>query len=140
MPTWVGFWRGADVPLREELGLIDHAQAEEMLEARRQLRTALPASLPGVPPDADGADPRPSLEASLERLARSRAAIVMVSLGDLIGEPEPQNVPGTGQERPNWRRRYPWTLDELERRTEVVSTLERVERARRESVRRDTER
>jgi 4-alpha-glucanotransferase len=139
MPTWVGFWRGTDVPLREELGLIDHTQAEEMLEARRRLRTALPDSLPGVPRDADGIDPRPSLDGALERLAQSRAAIVMVSLGDLIGEPEPQNVPGTGQERPNWRRRYPWTLDEVERRPEVGSTLERIDRARRGSPRRGTD-
>lgn len=130
MPTWAGFWRGSDVPLREELGLIDRAQAEQMLEARRGVREALPASLPGLVPDADGADPRPSLEASLERLARSPAAIVMVSLGDLLGEPEPQNVPGTGAERPNWRRRYPWTLAELEERPEVVSALERIDRAR----------
>ena len=131
MPTWVGFWRGSDLPLREELGLIDHEQAEEMLEARRRLRTALPSTVPGVSPDDDGADPRPSLEGSLERLAGSRAAIVMVSLGDLLGDPEPQNVPGTGSERPNWRRRYPWTLEELEGRPEVVSTLERIDRARR---------
>jgi 4-alpha-glucanotransferase len=55
----------------------------------------------------------------------------MVSLGDLIGEPEPQNVPGTGPERPNWRRRYPWTLEELEGRREVVETVERIDRARR---------
>jgi 4-alpha-glucanotransferase len=130
MPTWAGFWRGTDVPLREELGLIDHVQAEEMLEARRHLRSALPASLPGVPPDDRGEDPRPSLEGSLERLGRSRAAVVMVSLGDLLGEPEPQNVPGTGAERPNWRRRYPWTLEELEGRPEVVSTIRRIARSR----------
>ena len=130
MPTWAGFWRGSDVPLREELGLIDRAQAEEMLRARQDLRVALPGSFPGLVADHDGDDPRPSFEASLERLARSPSAIVMVSLGDLLGEPEPQNIPGTGSERPNWRRRYPWTLNELERRSEVVSALELIDRAR----------
>jgi 4-alpha-glucanotransferase len=137
MPTWAGFWRGTDVPLREELGLIDHAQAEEMLAARRGLREALPSSLPGIPRDAEGRDPRPSLEASLERLARGRAAIVMVSLGDLLGEPEPQNVPGTGAERPNWRRRFPMTVAELEDRREVTSTLVRIDRARDRAARDD---
>jgi 4-alpha-glucanotransferase len=132
MPTWAGFWRGSDVPLREELGLIGHEEAERMLEARRGLREALPASLPGsgLHADLDGDDPRAALEASLTRLATSRADLVMVSLGDLILEPDPQNVPGTGPERPNWRRRYPWTLTELEERPEVVSTLERIDRAR----------
>ena len=130
MPTWAGFWRGTDVPLREELGLIDHTQAESILEARRGLRGALPASLPGLLADPDGEDPRASLEASLERLAASRAAIVMASLGDLLLEADPQNVPGTGPERMNWRRRYPWILDEIERRSDIAATLERIRRAR----------
>src|SRR5687768_1292812 len=131
MPTWAGFWRGTDVPLREELGLIDHSQAELILEARREVRGALPASLPGLLADPDGEDPRASLEASLEQLAAGPAAIVMASLGDLLLEADPQNVPGTGPERLNWRRRYPWTLEEIRRRPEIASTLERIHRARR---------
>jgi 4-alpha-glucanotransferase len=130
MPTWAGFWRGTDVPLREELGLIDHSQAELILEARRGVRGALPASLPGLLADPDGEDPRASLEASLERLAASPAAIVMASLGDLLLEADPQNVPGTGPERLNWRRRYPWTLEEIQRRPDIASTLARIHRAR----------
>jgi 4-alpha-glucanotransferase len=55
----------------------------------------------------------------------------MASLGDLLLEPEPQNVPGTGSERPNWRRRYPWALEELGRREEIASVLERIDRNRR---------
>jgi 4-alpha-glucanotransferase len=134
MPTWAGFWRGADVPLREELGLIDRTQAEEILRARRGVREALPASLPdsGLRADLDGEDPGASLQASLERLAASPAAIVTASLGDLLLEPDPQNVPGTGPERRNWRRRYPWTLEELQRRPEIVSMLERIARIRRD--------
>jgi 4-alpha-glucanotransferase len=133
MPTWAGFWRGADVPLREELGLIDRAEAERILMARRNVREALPASLPGsgLRTDLDGEDPGASLEASLERLAASRAAIVIASLGDLLLEADPQNVPGTGPERPNWRRRYPWARDELQRRPEVTSMLARIDSARR---------
>ena len=134
MPTWAGFWRGSDVPLREELGLIDHAEAERILAARRGVREALPLSLPGsgLRADLDGDDPAASLQASLERLASSRAAIVTASLGDLLLEPDPQNVPGTGPERLNWRRRYPWTLDELQGRPEVASILARIDRIRRD--------
>ena len=96
------------------------------------MRLAMPASLPesGLRPDPEGADPHASLEAALDRLATGPAAIVMASLGDLLLEPEPQNVPGTGSERPNWRRRYPWSLEELGRRAEIASVLERIDRLR----------
>ena len=132
MPTWAGFWRGDDVPLRQSLGLIDGDQARKILEGRRGMREALPGSLPGsgLELDPDGADPRASLEASLERLAASPAAIVMASLGDLLLEVDPQNVPGTGPERDNWRRRFPWTLDDLRHRPEIASMLERIARGR----------
>ena len=66
----------------------------------------------------------------MERLAASGAAIITTSLGDLLLEPDPQNVPGTGPERPNWRRRYPWTLEELQHRPEVTPMLERISRIR----------
>ena len=134
MPTWAGFWRGDDVPLRQELGLIDDQQAAKIRSGRRAMRLALPASVPesGLSPDPDGADPRASLEAALERLAGGPAAIVMASLGDLLLEVDPQNVPGTGPERDNWRRRFPWTLDDLRHRREIASMLDRIDRGRRD--------
>ncbi|HEX5936856.1 MAG TPA: 4-alpha-glucanotransferase, partial [Actinomycetota bacterium] len=136
MPTWAGFWHGDDVPLRQQLGLIDGEQAARILDGRGRMRAALPRSLPGsgLRPDPDGEDPRASLEASLERLADGPAAIVMASLGDLLLEVDPQNVPGTGPERDNWRRRFPWTLDDLRHRPEIVSMLERIDRRRRDGV------
>jgi 4-alpha-glucanotransferase len=136
MPTWAGFWRGDDVPLRRGLGLIDDEQAKKILEGRRGMREALPGSLPGsgLRHDPEGEDPRASLEASLERLAEGPAAIVMASLGDLLLEVDPQNVPGTGPERSNWRRRFPWTLDDLRHRPEIAATLERIARRRRDGV------
>jgi 4-alpha-glucanotransferase len=133
MPTWAGFWHGDDVPLRQELGLIDDHHAERIHAGRRAMRLAMPKALPesGLQPDPEGEDPRASLEASLDRLAAGPAAIVMASLGDLLLEPEPQNVPGTGPERPNWRRRNPWTLEELRDREEIASVLQRIDRIRR---------
>jgi 4-alpha-glucanotransferase len=47
----------------------------------------------------------------LERLSASRARYVLVNLEDLWLEPEPQNVPGTSDERPNWKRRASRSLD-----------------------------
>jgi 4-alpha-glucanotransferase len=40
-------------------------------------------------------------------------AIMLVPLEELWLEPEPQNTPGTGPERPNWRRKARYTIEEL---------------------------
>jgi hypothetical protein len=48
---------------------------------------------------------------------------VLVSLDDLVGASEPQNVPGTGAERPNWVLRLPGTLAELSADGWIEDTL-----------------
>lgn len=47
------------------------------------------------------------MQACTEALAASPAHVALVTVEDLWLEPEPQNVPGTSDERPNWRR--PWS-------------------------------
>jgi 4-alpha-glucanotransferase len=45
--------------------------------------------------------------------ARSDAAMTLVNLEDLWGEKRPQNVPGTLDEYPNWRRRSPRSAPQI---------------------------
>jgi 4-alpha-glucanotransferase len=71
----------------------------------------------------------------LEHLAASAARLVLVNLEDLLYESEPQNVPGTHDERPNWRRKARLSFEELSRRPEVAGLLRRLdERRRRRSM------
>jgi 4-alpha-glucanotransferase len=65
MPTWAGFWRGTDVPLREELGLIDRDQAEQILEARPAGGRA-----PPPPPPSPGSSPTPTARTRARRWKR----------------------------------------------------------------------
>jgi 4-alpha-glucanotransferase len=60
-------------------------------------------------------------------LARSDAPAVLVTLEDLVGQTEPQNMPGTGPERPNWVVRLPGPLGELGTRPEVSERLAAVQ-------------
>ena len=55
-----------------------------------------------------------ALEKSLSRLMKSSADLVSVAVEDLWLEPEPVNVPGTTDERPNWRRPMRYSIEELE--------------------------
>jgi 4-alpha-glucanotransferase len=71
------------------------------------------------------------LRALLAHLASSDAALVVVNLEDLWLEEEPQNVPGTSDERPNWRRKAARSLEEMRSSREVAALLEVVNRHRR---------
>ncbi|HVV84690.1 MAG TPA: 4-alpha-glucanotransferase, partial [Kofleriaceae bacterium] len=54
-----------------------------------------------------------AMAACTQALAASPAHVVLVTVEDLWLEPAPQNVPGTSDERPNWRRPWSRTLDEV---------------------------
>ncbi len=69
-----------------------------------------------VPDDADqpGAAAYEDLTLALHAfLARTPSALRAVQLDDALGVLEQQNMPGTVDEYPNWRRRLPVTVDAL---------------------------
>jgi 4-alpha-glucanotransferase len=134
MPTFRGWWQEREVDDLEALGLFDARQlAEERQRRAEQRRQLVAAALAWRPADWDGqGDPYALvLRGCLEHLAASPARLVLVNLEDLWQETEPQNVPGTGSERPNWRRKARLTFEEMTRRPEVAAMLGRVDRLRR---------
>jgi 4-alpha-glucanotransferase len=126
MPPFRAYWEARDADLRKELGLID----DQGVAAARASRTRTTAALSRMMHAHDTLDTRAARAALLRFLARSRADIVLVNLEDLWLETEAQNVPGTTQERPNWRRRLRFTLDELRNQPEVKAVLSAIEHAR----------
>ncbi len=74
-----------------------------------------------------------ALRQVLVQLAASPARVVLVELGDLWLERDPQNRPGTA-DAANFRLRARRTLDELRADPEVASLLAAVDRARRTAV------
>jgi 4-alpha-glucanotransferase len=136
-PTFAGWVHGFDIDQRHELQLLSDDEAVEDRVRRRQqvdnLRGFLGAR--GYPVDAgprasrDDAD-RALLEGVLRYLGDSEAPAVLVSLDDLWLEPNPQNIPGTPVDRPNWVQRSPWTLDELFGDDDVLAILRAVQDCR----------
>ncbi len=75
---------------------------------------------PGLLAPSEFAKPDPAehdvaelLSQATSYLARSQAALVMINLEDLLLETRPQNLPGTGAELPNWRRKIATSLEVL---------------------------
>lgn len=123
---FAAFWRAADVADCQALGLLDEAAATRERRWREAVRAALECYLADHPEAAGGLDgdaESAALAAVLGHLAASPAALVLVNLEDLWRETAAQNVPGTWRERPNWRRKARYSLEELSRLADVAALL-----------------
>lgn len=67
-----------------------------------------------------------AVRACLAYLAASNARIILVNLEDLWQETAPQNVPGTGPDFPNWRRKARYPLELFTRMPKVLETLQAI--------------
>ena len=126
-PTFPGWLEAREIDVRVEAGWLDREEGEEEKEARTEVREAL-ADFLDVPEDDSAALTR----ATLEHLAASPAPTLLVNLEDLWGETRQQNQPGTGAQRPNWKRKAAKTMTEIETDTTVNETLEAIDRERKE--------
>ncbi|HVU04366.1 MAG TPA: 1,4-alpha-glucan branching protein GlgB [Polyangiaceae bacterium] len=128
MPTFLGYLRGSDLETQKELGLLDDAGVLRERAARSDARDRIERYLESR--DLLERPPRDEelLTAELRSLAGSRASIALVSADDLLGETEPQNVPGTGPERPNFGRKLRATLETITTSPEIHRLLSALRR------------
>lgn len=140
MPSYASWWRGLDISLRQQLDLIDENDAREARDCLQTIRAELTAWLRTEGwLAADESGDAEILAAILKYLAASDAGVVLVNLEDLWLETEPQNVPGTGPELPNWRRKAAVTLEEFSKRADVLAALQAVSRLRQQAAERQGE-
>lgn len=105
MPPFAGFWAGDDIMRR--------GGTNDELEARRRLCSRLADFLQSEE-TGERLNGASAVAGSATRwLAKGSAELVLVNLEDTWGERLPQNLPGTGPEEPNWRRKFRYTLDGL---------------------------
>lgn len=121
LPPFAAFWRGCDIDDRLDLGLFDETQSAAEHAERRRLRESLANALGLLEkPVADVEDPTLAIEPTevlgrlIMRLRTEPSRGLLVNMEDLWGAVDPQNVPGTWKERPNWRRKALVSMDQLE--------------------------
>lgn len=127
MPTFAAWWRGEDVSLRVQLGLLSEEGAQQERRQFAKTKTQLIDYLrAGEWLSGKAQDEAAVLHALLKYLSASEAGVVLVNLEDLWLETRPQNVPGTGPELPNWRRKAAVPLDDCARRPEFARLLRQI--------------
>ena len=126
VPPFAAQWNGKDIADRVQLGLLTRAEAAGERKRREKWKKDVVRALrrSGDLSKKEGATAREVLRGVLNYLGRSRAKTVLVNLEDLWLEEKPQNVPGTSEERPNWRRKAKLGLEELFGSKEVGELLE----------------
>lgn len=120
-PTMRGWWSGWDIEQRHEIARRDPRARAADWERRAKERRALAGLLSKeglAPADLDPVSPSPlagdaPVDALHRLLARTGASLVAVQLDDALGASEQQNLPGTIDEHPNWRRRYRVAVEDL---------------------------
>ncbi len=116
MPTFAAHWRGVDIDDRAALGLFTKPEVRKEHARRAKLNRALARFLQRnrwLSTRDDKDDVRQVLQACLGWLRASPADLVLINLEDLWAEENPQNVPGTSTERPNWRRKARFSIEEI---------------------------
>jgi len=64
-------------------------------------------------------------------LTNGRTSLLLANLEDLWLEPLPQNVPGTWEERPNWKRKARYSLEQIREMSTVRESLNAIDEIRR---------
>ncbi len=129
MPAFAGFCRGVDIDDRIDLGLLTPDAVVVERARREQQLGALVNFLRqrGFLKPQDDEEPLTLYRACLEFLSVGPARVVLATLEDLWCETQPQNVPGTWKERPNWRRKARLSLEEIDQDRQARAVLRALE-------------
>jgi 4-alpha-glucanotransferase len=109
LPTVAGWWHGHDLETRAACGFVQDLKKDQA--ARRDDRQALwkalcaarAASRAAPAPDQSA----PVVDAAIKFVAQTPSRLVLLPLEDVLALEDQPNLPGTTDEQPNWRRRYP---------------------------------
>ena len=131
MPPFAAFWQGLDIEHRLRIGLLDKPGAKRAKENLRKTKNVLLGFLrnKGWLHQSKG-DAHTVLQACLSFLAESRARVLLINLEDLWQETQPQNIPSTKTEYPNWQRKARYSLEQFCQLPKVVDTLQTVNKLR----------
>jgi 4-alpha-glucanotransferase len=114
LPPVAGWWRGTDIDTRAALGWADAGtEREERKRDRALLWHAFRRSKVAAGEEPSPKETASVVEAALCFTAKASSELALLPLEDILGLEEQPNLPGTIEQHPNWRRRYPGSADTL---------------------------
>lgn len=145
LPPFAAFWLGRDIDDRRDLGLMDDTQLIADHLARKKLREAVARKLKLLAPVETGTtgdkaeedqtlsiDPSKVLMGLIKILRGSANRGLLINLEDLWNAKDPQNVPGTWRERPNWQRKSAFDLESMANTVPVDRIVKWLEESQKE--------
>lgn len=121
LPTIYGYWAGRDIEVKKQLGIYGDEEAwrNDVIARERDKGLVLSAlKAQGIIPEDFPSGPRLMRRMTHELcmaiyryLAKSPCKLLLVSLDDIIGTLDQQNLPGTVGSHPNWVQKYPYSLE-----------------------------
>lgn len=137
LPTINGYWTGRDLEVKKRLDLFRDADLwQRFLSDRGRDKALLLKALKaeGIIPNEFPSDPAMTDElcrAIYHYLALAPCKLATVSLDDVIGTLDQQNMPGTTDAYPNWMQKTPLGLEQIARDKRFEALSEVFRRAKR---------
>jgi 4-alpha-glucanotransferase len=108
-PTLNGFWHGTDIEWWQKVGWLNGRDRDARHAQRSRQRTSL-RDVCHLSSDANSTEIADAIHG---KLACAPAALVSVQLDDVFGALDAQNLPGTIDDHPNWRRRLSVPIEDM---------------------------
>lgn len=106
LPSFRGWLQSHDLAVKRALGFDPGESDEARAWAQQCLRSILTERASAYPAD--------DIAAVASFLGVTPSRLVVMALEDILGEIEQVNIPGTTEQHPNWRRKLPVPVEELE--------------------------
>ena len=106
MASFRGWLEGYDMQVKRAIGVESGEDDGGRDWGRQKLRETLSDRAPDQAPD--------DIAAVAAFLAQTPSHLVAISLDDVLGEREQVNIPGTTDQHPNWHRKLPLLIEELD--------------------------
>jgi 4-alpha-glucanotransferase len=126
MPSFRGWLSGHDLVVKRGIGVDPGESDEARAWAQQMLRAMLTESAGAYAPD--------DFAAVATFLGTTPSRLAVVALDDVAGVLEQINIPGTVTQHPNWRRKLPMMIEELDRHAGFARVAEAFAKAGRSTA------